>query len=70
MQTKTYSQLRVVNFYYDDHLIHLVHANNLMITLFLSCSTNIQSAREISGGVALAFDKLNVKIPEIRAHCQ
>jgi hypothetical protein len=41
MQTKTYSELRVVNFYYADHLIHLAHLKHLMITLFLRADTNI-----------------------------
>ena len=41
-----------------------------MVTLFLEGHTNIEIAKEISVEVAVAFEKLNAKIPDIRAHCQ
>ena len=45
MQTKTYSSIRAVNYYYEDNLIHLAHAKNLMVTLFLHADTNIEIAK-------------------------
>lgn len=41
MQTKAYSQMKVVNFYYDEYLIHLSHNKHLLITLFMAKDTNI-----------------------------
>lgn len=40
-----------------------------MVTLFLDSDTNIELAKEISTEVAIAFEKLNSKIPDIRQHC-
>jgi hypothetical protein len=68
-QTKTYSNLQVVNYYYEEHLIHLAHVQNLMITVFLAKNTSIFQAKDISSEVARAYEKLNAKIPDIRAHC-
>jgi hypothetical protein len=41
-----------------------------MVTIFLDSTTNIELAKEISNDIALAFEKLNAKIPDIRSHCQ
>jgi hypothetical protein len=69
MQTKTYSQLTVANFYYDEYLIHLAHSKHLIITLFMSKDTNVELAREISSEALVAFEKLNAKVEDIRKHC-
>ena len=69
-QTKTYSDIRTVNFYYQEYLIHLAHVKNIMVTIFLDSTTNIELAKEISTDIAVAFEKLNAKIPDIRSHCQ
>lgn len=65
-KTRTYSELRAVNYYYQDHLIHLARVKNLIVTLFLAPDTNIELAREISTEVLVVFERLNGKIPEIR----
>jgi hypothetical protein len=41
-----------------------------MVTIFLDSHTNIELAKEISTDIAVAFEKLNAKIPDIRSHCQ
>ena len=69
MQTKTYSEIRAVNYYYEENLIHLAHAKNLMLTLFLHPDTNIETAREISLEIVASFEKLNALIPEIKERC-
>lgn len=61
--------MKVVNFYYDEYLIHLSHNKHLIITLFMAKDTNVELAREISSEVLLAFEKLNAKVEDIRQHC-
>jgi hypothetical protein len=58
-----------VNFYYEEHLIHLAHVQHLIVTIFLTPNTSIHLAKEISTEVAIAYEKLNSKIPDIRQHC-
>ena len=61
-QTKTYSQLRVVNLYYDEYLIHLAYKQHLIVTLIMLRNTPIELAREISADILNAHDRLNAKV--------
>jgi hypothetical protein len=69
IQTKAYSQITTVNFYYDEYLIHLAHAQHLIVTIFMAKDTNVDSAREISTELLHTFEKLNTKVEDIRKHC-
>ena len=64
-KVKDKKEAKIINYFYDQFLLHLSPVNNMMITIFMLPNSSLHQAKKISEELATVFRSIDVAIPNV-----